>query len=321
MRIFSLIFLFSLLFSCKQIIEKDISGETPVVILPQINDTIEANPVHFKWKDMEGATKYHLEIVSPSFTNISTYNLDSIVTGTNFYLALDSNQYEFRITALNAGDPSKTTAPICFVVGTSVGVSPTGVVLDSPPQFEYYNAQFNGVFSWFTLPNTVSYTFELHEGTSFAGPTLHFIDQIGTNSITSFTGSQLGEGVYTWGVKSFLSNGDETLYSKRTFYIDTISPGDASLSTPVNNSFESAGNITFSWTLPADIGVIQSPVKSILQISTNTTFTSLLAPDILTGNSITKNMSAGTYYWRVKTEDESGNLGSVPSSYYTLTVL
>ena len=62
-----------LLPACNDIIAKDISEETPVLILPGANDTISSNPVQFKWEEMEGATKYKLEVVHPSFSNIQTY--------------------------------------------------------------------------------------------------------------------------------------------------------------------------------------------------------------------------------------------------------
>lgn len=310
----------SVLFSCNKIIEEDISDDIPILILPQNNATISTNPVHFKWHEMNGATKYHLEIVSPSFDNISSYDLDSIVTGGNFYFNLDSNQYEFRITAMNGAYSSKTLGPISFVVGTSLGSSNPAVTLNSPNQNAYFNGQFDGAFSWFTLPGTNTYTFELHETTTFAGPLLDIFDQIGTNGITSLDGQTLGEGTYSWGVKAFLSNGEETNFSKRIFYIDTIAPGISNGLLPANNSNEPSGSITFEWTLPTDVGTIQSPVQSILQISTDITFTSLLAPDTTSNLSLTKTLLQGTYYWRVQTVDEAGNDGPVPSGYNVLNV-
>ena len=57
MRTIIYIILASVIFtSCEKIVAKDISNETPVVLLPVANDTVEINPVHFKREGREGAT-------------------------------------------------------------------------------------------------------------------------------------------------------------------------------------------------------------------------------------------------------------------------
>ncbi len=326
-------FLGALLFlgSCKDIIEKDISDDTPMVILPQVNDTVDNNPVHFKWEALSGATKYHLEVVSPSFTDLEVYALDSIVTGTNFFFGLDSAEYQFRITALNAGYESKTSVPYTFWVGTSAGGSNNGgVVLDEPAHNAYVNETFTGEFSWFNLSGTDTYTFELHKTNSFSGQLLDIADQLGTVSIYSFTGAQLSEGEYCWGVKSYLSNGSETAYTKRVFYVDTTSPGTATLVAPVSNTSVSLSfnpSVTFSWTFPANSGIIQSPFFARLQLSTNTSFSNIVvtrnynsAQTSATENLNTMGLAAGVYYWRVIVVDEAGNIGITPSGYNSLLV-
>lgn len=317
--------------SCKDIIEKDISGDTPVVILPQVNDTVDANPVHFKWEAMSGATKYHLEVVSPSFADLEVYALDSIVTGTNFFIGLDSAEYQFRITALNAGYESKTSTPFTFWVGTSAGGSNNGgVVLDEPAQNAYLNESFNGEFNWINLPGTTTYTFELHKTNAFSGQLLDIADQLGSVSIFSFTGAQLNEGTYCWGVKAYLSNGGETIYSKRVFYVDTTDPGTATLVAPVANTTVSLSfnpSVAFSWAFPANSGTVQSPFSARIQLSTTTNFSNLAftrdynpEQTSATENLNTIGLSAGMYYWRIIVLDEAGNIGDTPTGYNSLVV-
>lgn len=312
------------LFGCKDFIEKNISEETPVLILPANNSTINANPVHIKWEELEGATKYRIEIVSPEFANIQNFPLDSIVTGTNFFFGLDSAQYEIRITAINAGFSSKPSAIKRFWVGTSQGGN-NSVTLLNPNANEYFNEDFNEIFSWSVVPNAESYTFELHSSNTFAGPNvISPIDQLGSINInTGLTGADLAEGPYCWGVKAYIIGGGETDFSKRVFYIDKTDPPLAGLSVPANNSAIAAGNITFTWTMPADIGTIQSPRTSKIQIAHDTGFTDLveISPDIFsTGNTIGVDLlTPGTYYWRVIVKDEAGNI-TTPSTYYILTL-
>ncbi|MDF3026957.1 MAG: hypothetical protein K0S23_1264 [Fluviicola sp.] len=312
------------LFGCKDFIEKNISEDTPILVLPSNNATINANPVHIKWEELEGATKYRIEIVSPEFGNIQSFPLDSIVTGTNFYFGLDSAQYEIRITAMNAGFSSKPSAIKRFWVGTSQGGG-NSVVLLSPNGNAYDNEDFNGNFSWGIVANAESYTFELHESNTFAGPNvIPPIDQIGITGINAgITGNDLAEGTYCWGVKAYLIGGGETNFSKRIFYIDKTNSPLASLSSPSNNSAISTGTITFTWSLPADIGVVQSPRTSKIQVAHDTGFTDLveITPDVFDDEN-TKEielLTPGTYYWRVIVMDEAGNI-TTPTTYFTLTL-
>lgn len=321
---FLVLFIALSLFGCKDFIEKDISGETPVLILPGNNSTINANPVHIKWEAMEGATQYRIEIVSPEFGNIQSFPLDSIVSGTNFFFGLDSAQYEIRITAMNAGFSSKPSAIKRFWVGTSQGGA-NSVVLGSPVSNKYFNEDFDGNFSWNILPNAQSYTFELHETNTFAGPNvISPIDQIGITGINvGITGNDLEEMAYCWGVKAYINGGGETNFSKRVFYIDKTDPPLAGLSSPTNNSAIGTGVITFTWALPADLGAIQSPRTSKVQIAHDTSFTNLveITPDVFSTQN-TKDvelLTPGTYYWRVIVTDEAGNV-TTPTTYYTLTL-
>nr|WP_294862133.1 hypothetical protein [uncultured Fluviicola sp.] len=314
------------LFGCKDFIEKNISEETPVLILPSNNSTIDANPVHIKWEELEGATKYRIEIVSPEFANIQSFPLDSIVSGTNFFFGLDSAQYEIRITAMNAGFSSKPSEIKRFWVGTSQGGG-NSVTLTYPNDAEYYNESFLGKFKWNPVTSAAvsSYTFELHETTSFGGAYIgQPVNQLGATEITipEAIGSEIADGSYCWGVKAYFTGGGDTEFSKRIFYIDKTDPAPANLSVPLNNAAISAGTITFTWTLPSDIGTIQSPRTSKIQIAHDTGFTNLVTinPDAFsTLNTVNVPLTSGTYYWRVIVMDEAGNV-TTPTTYYILTL-
>ncbi len=312
------------IFGCKDFIEKDISGETPVLLLPANNSTINANPVHVKWEEMEGATKYRIEIVSPEFGNIQSFPLDSIVSGTNFFFGLDSAQYEVRITAMNAGFSSNPSAIKRFTVGTSSGSSNGSVTLTSPANGAYYNESFPGSFSWNTqsLSNVLHCTFELHDTEFFSGELLDIANQLTSVGIQSKDGTELPEGAYSWGVKAYLTGNGETNYSKRVFYIDKTDPGTATPSLPANNASAFAGPITFNWELPVDDGDIQSPVGGKVELSTFANFATIYKSGTSVSNSVTiDNVAAGTYYWRVILKDEAGNEGPVPTTIYnTITV-
>ncbi|MNU72486.1 hypothetical protein D3C71_619520 [compost metagenome] len=320
-----LLFISLSLFGCKDFIEKNISDETPVLILPANQDTIGANPVHIKWEELEGATKYRIEVVSPTFSNIQSYPLDSVVSGTNFYFGLDSAQYEIRITAVNAGFSSKPSSIKRFWVGTSAGNSNSQIPLINPLAGEYFNEDFDGKFEWGppNSGNVSSFTFELHKTATFAGQQLDNAPQLNSVEVQSLDGTQLPDGVYCWGVKAFLTDGSEVNFSKRIFYIDkTVPPGFAAPTAPANNSTVINGS-AFSWTVPADQGTIQSPRTSAIQIATDPAFTNIVQTvSNLTTNSANVQFSngSGTYYWRVIVSDVAGNQGATPTTYFSVII-
>src|SRR5690554_2299346 len=97
--------------SCNDFIEKDISGKIPSMILPNDGDTI-AEFSSFIWNEVEGATKYRLEIHSPSFNNPNFIAIDTVVTSTDINLTLSPNDYQLRLKALNNGYESLFMDPI-----------------------------------------------------------------------------------------------------------------------------------------------------------------------------------------------------------------
>ena len=291
--------------SCEKIIAEDITAETPVLILPVVNDTVNVNPVHFKWEEMEGASKYRLEIVSPSFASINQFLLDSLVVGTDFYLDLDSNEYELRLTAQNGGYESQILSPVKFWVGVQSSGTVTNVVLNSPINGIYENASFDGQFGWDFPIGATNCEFALREGSSFStGTIIDMQNNLFTSSyVTPFL---LPEGEYFWGVKAYFGP-TETPFTIAHFYVDEFDPNEAALSSPGDFSTNPPGDIVFTWGNGTDPGTIQSPVTSKLEIASDSGFGIIVNTENVNGNSVTVNLTAGTYFWRVTNTDEAGN--------------
>ena len=110
------------------------------MLLPQVNDTVQDNLVHFKWEEMDGAEKYHLTVVTPDFTSPTSYVLDTVIYGTDFYYTLDSNQYELKFYGISAIYHSDTIGPLKFWVGTQSSTTGNTVVLNTPNDMEYINS-------------------------------------------------------------------------------------------------------------------------------------------------------------------------------------
>ncbi len=322
MKHLKLIFLFLSLLSitsgCKEIIAKNIENDTPVLLVPSVNDTVQNNPVQFKWQALEGAEKYHLEVVSPSFSSISVYAIDTLVYGTEYLLALDSNEYEVKLTAINAGYKSKTLGPIKFWVGVSPQTSTNQVQLNSPVDSIFVNASFTGPFSWQSISNLLSFEFSLRKGSVFSsGAITDSQNNMQSVTVNLTSGITLTEGIYNWGVKAYLMNGSETPFAKRKIMVDTTIPNiPAGPFSPT--AFANAGLVMFSWSNGVDNGIIKAPVNSILQISKDPGFATILHSATVLGSTASVNMTmdsiATTYYWNVINTDEAGN-----SSNYSAT--
>ncbi|MCF8414632.1 MAG: hypothetical protein K9G40_00205 [Crocinitomicaceae bacterium] len=293
--------------SCKEIIAEDITNRTPELIVPTISDTVMSNPVQFKWEAMDGATKYHLQVVSPSFSTISDYVIDTIIYTTNFSFPLDSNEFELKLTALNGGYTSKTLGPIHFWVGISPSSSTGTITLLSPSEDAYINESFDGTFTWQGFMSASSYEYSLRKGSSFAtGSIQHTQNGITASSYVIPNTVELTEGLYYWGVKGYTQFG-ETYFKTSTFQVDLTDPTTPSLLYPTSMDFPSSGLINFTWNNGTDVGVIQSPIQSIIEVSVDPGFSSILKTDTLIGSSQGYTLSPGTYYWRVINMDLAGN--------------
>lgn len=307
------------LFSCDKFIAEDITGKIPVLIVPTSGSTTANNPVHFKWEEMEGAEKYHLMVVSPSFANIQTYVLDTLVTGTEFFYSLDSNHYELKLVGVNAGYRSDTLGPIPFDVNAQFGSNNNTVTLLAPADNSAENGSFNNQFTWQSNSDATSYEFSLRQGLDFTtGTILHSNNNITTTNYT--VPISLSEGTYTWGVKAYLTNG-ETAFSTFQFDMDETAPNTPALSTPLNNDFVTQGVITFVWNNGSDPGTVHTAVTSFVEISSNPSF---LNPEFIpsvVGNTVDVTITTtGVFYWRVINVDAAGN-SSVYSTSQQFTVL
>ncbi|MBI3239988.1 MAG: hypothetical protein HYZ43_14290 [Flavobacteriia bacterium] len=86
-------------------------------------------------------------------------------------------------------------------------------------------------------------------------------------------------------------------------------------------------DVAFSWTFPTNSGVVLSPLKARLQLSTTTNFSTITvtrnynsAQTSATEDINTLGLATGMYYWRVIVLDEAGNIGDTPSTYHSLLV-
>ena len=313
--------------SCKDIVAKNLSGETPEMITPTLNDTIAKSPVTFTWNEVKGATKYHLQIAMPSFANMTSYVLDTMVTKTTFAFALDSNQYEYKLTAINAGYTSTVLGPIRFWVGkSSVKTGSSTLVLTTPTNNAFVNKTFDGRFVWQAVTHADNYEFELRKGGTFTTGTRIYTMEPG-NTLDKTLPSNLlplTPGEYTWRV---LVNSGSTYLTQNSgkFSVDTLAPNQATLLTPTNNSTVTLSDSTsFTWNNGTQNAQYQSAISSQIEIATDVNFNTIVSTYYVTEGQ-SKKIKLGslitgqTYYWRVKNKDAAGNSAQPSAVFQFLT--
>lgn len=306
--------------SCNDFFEKDISEEVVDLIIPTNNDTSSTNNVHFKWNELAGASFYNLQIVKPSFTNINEFVLDSNINGDEFYYVLSPGNYQFKIRGENSAYQSLYTGPYTLVVDSVSDLTNQVVPLLSPVDLIYSNAS-NFTFSWQSVYSAVTYEFQLRAGADFgsSGTILHSAPGIYGTAYSTPAGLFPTEGSYAWGVKA-VNQTSSSAFSDGTIYIDLTAP-NSPLSVSPNHGASFADTVVLKWSVGADPGTINSPVSRYIQIASDTLFTNVLQTYTISVDTLQHVFTnSGTYWWRVYTLDQAGNICTNYSAHRKILV-
>lgn len=307
MRVKSNLFVLLILFittACEDILETDISDVTVAIISPTENQQLTSNVVNFQWEEVDGAQQYRIQVFRPD----SGIVIDSIVEQTNLEHPISPGNYQWRIRAENSAYQSAYSFNRNFSVIVTTDLTNQTVLLTAPIN-DFYTNVYNVNLSWETLTSATSYNFELVNVTNG--------EQI-INQQTGLTASTLNIGAsilnanaqYRWRVKAVNST-SQTIYSNRTFYIDSNPPNAAIDLIPANNQNVSVNQpTTFTWNTPTDYGPIQSPISYIVEFSNTANFSTIIQTSQVQTNSFQQTFTAGEdLYWRVRTRDLAGNSG------------
>ncbi|MGJ8664825.1 MAG: hypothetical protein ACSHW7_00530 [Patiriisocius sp.] len=294
---------------CDDIFEEDISGLEVDTITPLNGAIVEGNTVDFLWNSLEGAKDYTLQVY-----DTNTLVEDTVITTNQYTRVLATGEYEWRIKAQNNGYETPFNFPINFSVTETEDLTNQTVVLNSPSDNLYTNDQ-EILFVWNSVPFAITYQFELSRVSTSGSVIILVENDIVDTSLFLDATTLDGDTEYTWSVKA-LNETSETQFFSRTLFIDTIAPQPPILVTPTfEEEFILTDLILFSWELGQDSGNVMSPVNSYYEIARDSDFTDILVSESTTITSFTYGFQEiGTYYWRVRAEDEVGNIGGFNAS-------
>lgn len=297
--------------ACEDIIEEDISGDMLQVSYPSNNAIIESNIVNFQWNGMDGADSYRIQVYSGN----AMMALDSLVTATNFAFPLSGGGYQWRVRAENSAYESLYSFPASFTVVESSDLTNQQVVLTSPANGFYTNIA-NITCAWQQLAAADAYHFQLFNVTAGQNLVLEN-DQLAVTSMSLSNSSLLQEAEYQWKVRARNADSQTAAFSSRNFYIDRTSPNQPQLGSPSNESEQTSGQpISFVWNISPDSGPVQSPLRYTIEFSNTATFSSIMQSTPVNSTSFEQAFTAaGNYFWRVRANDQAGNLGSYSSAF------
>lgn len=292
-------------FSCDDILEEDISDDQIIIISPLDGTTIDGNTVPFNWNELDGTNDYVLQVYSNSILVI-----DSTITSSPLNLVLNENTYEWRIKGRNDAYETQYNFPVSFEVVASLDLANQTVLLNNPTDNLYTNAS-SLIFTWTGIESADSYTFELEKVNGSGNTTVFFQEDILSTTMTIDNSVIDQDAEYLWKVKA-VNTSSETIFSTRSFFIDTVVPPTPSLLTPsLGEEFLVDESISFTWDFGLDPGEIDSIITSVYEVATDDSFITIIESGAIIAtnfNAIFTNV--GTYYWRVRGEDEAGNIGA-----------
>ncbi len=285
----------------------DISNEEVVLKSPVSSGYISTTKISFWWDEVEGATDYLLQVVSPGFSEATNLIINEKLSGNSKDYELEEGDYQWRVKASNNNYSTGFTTASFKIRRTDI--SSELVSLTSPVD-EAILKESEVNFKWEEIEGT-EYQFILKKDNWESGTVLHQ-KTVSGNELT-FT---LPDGLYYWGVKAKdLINSTETEFSVRSFTLDNNPPETPIHVSPANNSEHSKGEIQFQWRQDNAEDGIEYTFKLYKE---NGSQNDLIYSYELSSTELYYNFnSTGTYYWQVMATDNAQN----PGSYSSLSVL
>ncbi|MCT4665709.1 MAG: hypothetical protein N4A45_10795 [Flavobacteriales bacterium] len=299
--------IFSLL-SCSEIFEGDLSDDHFKLIAPSQNLVTSENTVNFAWDELEEASSYHLRLVSPNFNQTKKLVYDTNLVGSSFTVSLLPGEYQWRIYAQN--ELTKTDAITGIIrIDSTIDLRAITPILLSPSKDTY--TKLNSIdFSWEALYNASAYYFSIKQEN---GSTQNYDSLLQTSLVID----TLPEGAYSWSLKAFNANSETfSIEPTRNLWVDRTVPTTPSNMIPLDttiNVLNIGGDSLLNLSWDGEIATSsQAPIRDYLTFSQNSSFSGsqTITIDINEANDRNyqfKIPQAGTYYWKVQSEDRAGN--------------
>ncbi|MBZ9731338.1 hypothetical protein LB467_16740 [Salegentibacter sp. JZCK2] len=301
----SLISLSLMFYSCEKILlEQDISISNVEMLAPGQGVTVQTSTISFRWTAVEGASTYHFQIATPGFLAPQQIITDS-TTEDNFYLEeLPEGDYEWRVKAINSGY-STSFSSASFRVEINEEFSDQRVNLFSPSD-NYLSNENNMTLDWGEIEQASVYRVQIIQN----GQVVTETTITGTNLTIGFP-----EGPTTWRVRAE-NDSQNTAYSERSIFVDTVEPETPRLISPADEADISVPEVTFEWE--------RNNIQGSEEIDSIFVFKDLELSELVVKERVTTSYNKTldrdeTFYWFIRSYDAAGNWGG-RSEVYSFTI-
>lgn len=269
---FLLVAVATIIVSCDDIFEHNISDDVVTLRTPGDSYTTTAKSITLLWDAVDGASGYQLTVATPDYEHADRIVADTTVTRTQFSVSMEEGKYQWCVRAINSGYETDYSCRALTVVHViEEDISSSSVLLRGPSD-NYHTKAIDATFWWDTVAGAKQYEF-LVVSPDYQNPeTLEMDTVIAINKLVT----KLPAGSYQWCVRAINSD-YETAYSCRTIVVNQdISSSTVNLKAPTEGFTTSAGAVTLLWNeLPGaeqyDLQIVSPTITNPNTIPVNVT--------------------------------------------------
>jgi hypothetical protein len=283
----------------------------PVLISPEDQIQTDNNSITFDWDSLQAADAFTLQIDNDQNAVADFFTYESIVVSKSgyTYVEMADGLYFWRVNTTRAGVTGPWSEDRVLRIDT---IAPSAPQLTSPVLGENINDNVP-LLDWDEVPeNTfpLIYEVQLSGDSDFHDTIVGLITENENHQLTSF----LVDNLYYWRVRARDGVGNVGEWSLGIFHVDTVPPAKPSLIWPSDGDELIDATLTLRWgsvTLDNNLNPeYSSPILYYVSVSDDPVFS---YEDFSSGwiedNSWTLSLSDGAYYWRVRAQDDAGNVG------------
>lgn len=240
-------------------------------------------PVQLVWSEVEGATKYHLQVaVGNDFDDEDSFIVNSsTLTSTSYTLTTlePYTDYFWRVAAINDSGSSAFSSPWYF---KTIALVPSDkATLEAPINGSTGNALINLNFKWSSVPRAEGYAFEISTDPTFVDAAQQFIYSPIVWSTFALISNFDDNIIYHWRVRGWNEAGDgpwsdvsnfrtidySSIDINKNIFDTKISPNPAGNTMKATLNLPESGLVEFN--LVSSSGLVLSTVNKMLNSGNN----------------------------------------------------
>lgn len=299
----SYIFLLSALIfsltSCSEIFEPSITNRQVQLNAPANNYQSTSYTISFWWNEVENATKYRLQVVTPRFDSVAALVVDTLITSNKFSINLSPGSYQWKVRAENGSTRTTYSTAQSFNIVFS-SIKQQKVQLGAPANNLLTN-QSTLTFNWSSLYGATQYRLEI-DSNNFVDESKVLYNQVLPGQQASFTLNK--DHTYQWRVRAENDTAQAQWSVINNFTYDHTPPAQVQLLSPANNAGVSLP-VNLQWSAVTTA----SKYKLYVLKSDSTTLYNNSFPMVISTTSYSLNLGTlgDRLYWKVTAVDAAGN--------------